>query len=299
MLERCVKGTVVTETDILERGWIGIEGGRIVAIGQGSAPAASQTDDHGSALILPGVVDGQTHATSCRGLPGIASTTASAIAGGVTTLIDMPYDNPLPLDRAERFDDKAAAVRTHAHADMAFYGTVTSETGVENVRALIDKGVVGFKISSFESSPTRFPRIGEDLTLDLFEALAATDLPLGLHNEDQEIVHARMARARDAGDTGIVAHSTSRPLAAELAATAQFFALAQAAGAHAHPVHQTAKESFDITHIFAKTGMRATGELCVHYLWFDAASDGPAHGARMKVNPPIRPGAIAGLWQSL
>jgi allantoinase len=43
----------------------------------------------------------------------------------------------------------------------------------------------------------------------------------------------------------------------------------------------------------------ATCELCVHYLWFDAAEDGPGLGARMKVNPPIRPGAIDGLWRAV
>lgn len=299
MLDRCIRGRVVTPTGILARGWIGVTGGRITAIGEGELPAAHQTDDHGDALILPGVVDGQTHATSAKGLPGIADTTASAVAGGVTTLVDMPYDNPAPLDRAERFEAKAAAVTQHAHADMALYGTVTRETGVSQVAELIARGVVAFKISSFESNPTRFPRIAQDLTLDLFEALAGTDLPLGLHNEDQEIVRARMERARAEGVEGITAHSNSRPLAAELAATAQFFALAQMAGAHAHPVHQTAKASFDITRAFAGMGMRATGELCVHYLWFDAAVDGPALGARMKVNPPIRPHAIEGLWQSL
>ncbi|MBE9640788.1 dihydroorotase [Salipiger mangrovisoli] len=298
-MDRVVKGCLVTPHGRLDGGWVGIEDGRITAIGQGEPPAAAQTDDHGSALILPGVVDGQTHATSYLGLPGIAPTTASAVAGGVTTLVDMPYDNPLPLDRPDRFAAKADAVAQHAHADMALYGTATRETGAAQLDALIEAGVVAFKISSFESSPTRFPRIAEDLTLDLFEQLAATDLPLGLHNEDQEIVHARMARARAAGIEGIEAHSTSRPLAAEMAATAQFFALAQAAGAHAHPVHQTARESFDITAMFAASGMRATGELCVHYLWFDAARDGERLGARMKVNPPIRPGAIDGIWASV
>ncbi|QQA41982.1 dihydroorotase [Pelagovum pacificum] len=299
MFDRIVKGTVVAEDATIENGWIAILDGRIAAIGQGRAPAAAEIDDHGRALILPGVVDGQTHATSYKGLPGIEDTTRSAIAGGVTTLVDMPYDNPVPLDRIERFDEKADAVGTYAHADMALYATVTREAGVDNVRDLIQRGAVAFKISSFESSPTRFPRIGEDLTLDLFEALAASDLPLGLHNEDQEIVHARMARAREAGIEGIEAHSTSRPPAAELAATAQFYALGQAVGAHAHPVHITLADGFELTNGFAAMGARATGEICVHYLWFDAAADGERLGARMKVNPPIRPGAIEGLWRAL
>ena len=211
----------------------------------------------------------------------------------------MPYDNPLPLDRPERFAAKSEAIARHAHADMALYATVTAETGVAHVAELIGLGAVAFKISWFESSPTRFPRIPADLTLDLLEALAPTDLPLGLHNEDQEIVRARMIRAREAGIEGIEAHSTSHPEAAELAATAAFHALGLAAGAHTHAVHLTTGTGFALTHALGAVAPRATGELCVHYLWFDAGRDGSELGARMKVNPPIRPDAIDGLWRAI
>lgn len=299
MTDRVICGTIVTPQGLLPGGWIAIDGERIAAIGTGRRPAAAEMDDHGDALVFPGVIDGQTHATSARGLEGIAETTRGAAAGGVTTLVDMPYDNPLPLDRVDRFDAKAEAIARHAHADMALYGTATAETGTANLQALIDRGVVAFKISSFESNPTRFPRIAADMMLDLLEALAPTDLPLGLHNEDQEIVLARMARARQHGLEGIAAHSTSRPEAAELSATAAFHALGLATGAHTHAVHLTTGTGFALTQALAGVAPRVTGELCVHYLWFDAAEDGDALGARMKVNPPIRPGATLDLWRAV
>ncbi|QBY00081.1 dihydroorotase [Rhodophyticola sp. CCM32] len=299
MYDRIIKGRIVTDADILNDGWVAVTDGRIAEIGQGTAAQARETVDHGTDYILPGVVDGQTHATSCQGLKGIEETTQGALAGGVTTLVDMPYDNPLPLDRPERFDAKAEAIATHAHADMALYGTLTTETGTGQLQALRARGVVAFKISSFESSPTRFPRIPADLMLDLMEALAPTDLPIGLHNEDQEIVLARMVAARAAGEDGIEAHARARPLAAELAATGHFMALGEAAGAHVHPVHLTAQAGFDLVASFTARGARATGELCVHYLALDAAEDGARLGARMKVNPPIRAGAIDGLWRAV
>lgn len=298
-MELVVKGRVVVPEGILDNGWIAISGGRIAAIGTGEPPSAENVDDRGKALILPGAVDGQTHATSYKGLPGIADTTRSAIAGGVTTLVDMPYDNPEPLDRTERLEAKIAAIAAHSHADMALYGTVTRETGTANLAALINGGVVAFKISSFESNPLRFPRIGEDLVLDLMEALAPTRVPIGLHNEDQEIVLARIAQAKAAGQNSIVAHAQARPEAAELAATGQFLALGMASGAHVHPVHLTTETGFRLTGAVAGLGAAATGELCVHYLWLDAARDGERLGARMKVNPPIRAHAIEGLWRSI
>jgi len=294
-----LRGTVHADGEVIEDGWIAVENGKIAAVGRGEAPAAAILRDFGRSLILPGIIDGQTHATSYKGLPGLDDTSASALAGGVTTIVDMPYDEPLPLDRPERLAAKIDAIRAHSRCDVALYGTATVETGTAEIASLIEGGVAAFKISSFESSPTRFPRIGADLTLDLLETLAPTGLPLGLHNEDQEIVRSRVARMRVAGRDDIAAHSESRPLAAELAATAQFLALGHATGAHAHIVHISHGEGFAEVGAFAAIGAPVTGELCVHYLCFDADADGPELGARMKVNPPIRAGAIPGLWAAI
>jgi allantoinase len=293
-----IRGTLVLPEGPLEAGWLAVRAGRIEAIGTGEAPAADDVFDAGENLVIPGVVDGQTHAGSYGGLKGIGSTTRSAIAGGVTTIVDMPYDNPAPLNTRERLAEKIAAINEHAHAHVALYATVMPGQDMAEVAGLVEGGVVAFKISTFESSPTRFPRIGADQMLDLFEALAQTDIPLGVHNEDQEIVRARIAKAKAAGRDGIEAHSQSRPPAAELAATAHFLELGAAAGAHAHIVHLTSSRGFQLVEHYRADGFRTTGELCVHYLWFDPATDG-ALGARMKVNPPIRPGEIEPLWQEV
>jgi allantoinase len=294
-----IRGTLVTPEGSIENAWVATSDGRIAAIGQGAAPEAERMFDAGDALIFPGVVDGQTHAGSYAGYAGIASTTRSAAAGGVTTIVDMPYDNPAPLASTDQLDAKVAAIHKQAHVNVALYATVMPGQAVGAVRELVDAGVVAFKISAFESSPTRFPRIGADLALDLLEALAPTNIPLGLHNEDQEIVRARIARARAAGAEGIRAHSSSRPPAAELASTAHFLELGAAAGAHAHIVHLTLERGFHLVDNYRRQGYRATGELCCHYLWFDPEVDGQDLGARMKVNPPIRPGEIERLWNAV
>lgn len=294
-----LRGTAVLPDGPMENAWIGITGGKIRAIGTGDAPAATTIHDCGDDLILPGIIDGQTHACSYGGLPGIRSTTRSAIAGGVTTIVDMPYDNPAPLNDIERLTAKVEAIQQHAHAHVALYGTILPGQSPDDVAPLIDGGVVAFKISTFESSPTRFPRIASDQIFGIFNALADTPLPLGVHNEDQEIVRAYIAAAKAAGRNGIEAHSASRPPAAELAATAQFLELGASAGAHAHIVHLTTARGFQLVDNYLADGFRATGELCVHYLWFDPDRDGAQLGARMKVNPPIRPGQIDALWEEI
>ena len=105
--DRLVAGTLVLPDRIVPDGWIAIRGDTIAAVGEGPRPAASAVHDAGSAFLLPGVIDGQTHATSAKGLPGIESSTRGAIAGGITTLVDMPYDNPEPLNTLAKLTDKA------------------------------------------------------------------------------------------------------------------------------------------------------------------------------------------------
>ena len=94
-----VRGIAVLPEGPIENAWIAVFGGKIAAIGTGEAPQAAESFDAGSDLIIPGVIDGQTHACSYGGLPGIRSTTRSAISrsagwGGSRTAI--PPARPMP-----------------------------------------------------------------------------------------------------------------------------------------------------------------------------------------------------------
>lgn len=294
-----LKGRCVLATGIVDGCWIAVADGRIAALGLGAPPAAAKFIDAGADLIVPGLVDGQTHATSYAGLPGFEATSRSALAGGITTIVDMPYDNPDPLNTPARLEAKIAAIHAHSHCDVALYGTVAPGQGVAGMAALAEAGVCAFKISSIESHPVRFPRLPADETLEILEASVALGLPVGLHNEDQEIVRAHIARHREAGLTAPRYHEPSRPEAAELSATAQFLELGAATGAHAHIVHISTPKGFAMVRDYAARGARATGEICVHYLHFDNDRDITRLGARMKVSPPLRSGYIDALWQAV
>ena len=145
----------------------------------------------------------------------------------------------------------------------------------------------------------RFPRITNEHTLTLLETLADTDLPVGLHNEDQDIVKAVSARFLAEGRTAPKDHDPSRPEVAELVATANFLELGAATGAHVHIVHISTPRGFELVRRYRDEGVRATAEMCVHYLHFDAAEDIERLGALMKVNPPIRSNARDALWDEL
>ena len=115
-----IRGTVVTPDATLKNGWVAVEGRTIHAVGTGEAPVAKETYEAGDAYVLPGIIDGQTHAGSYLGLPGIEPTTRSAIAGGVTTLVDMPYDSPEPLSSSAHLATKVEAIHRYAHANWRF-----------------------------------------------------------------------------------------------------------------------------------------------------------------------------------
>jgi allantoinase len=299
MYDLVVSGRVVTPAGILEPGWIAVSGETIAAIGTGEAPGSKRRLDYGSAHLLPGIIDGQTHAGSQIGFPGLAPTTKAAVMGGVTTIVDMPYDHPDPVTTGAVLADKVAAVGKYALCDVALYGTVTTTPDPAHIKALIEGGVCAFKISSFEAHPDRFPRIGNAATHQLLEAVAGSGLPVGLHNEDQEIVRALMARFIADGKTGPEHHSPSRPEVAELTATANFLEVGASTGCHLHIVHISAAEGFDLVAGYRARGVRATAEMCVHYLLFDAETDMPRLGGLLKVNPPIRSGQREALWHIL
>ena len=297
--ERVVRGTLVLPDRLLPDGWIAVAEGRIAALGSGAPPPSPAGDDYGSCLVFPGFVDGQTHATSYKGLAGFEATSRSAVAGGVTTMVDMPYDNPDPLNTVERLERKIEAVERWSCCDVALYGTIAPEQGTGQMALLAKAGICAFKISGIESHPVRFPRLAADATLAILEASVETGLPVGLHNEDQEIVRAAIAALKHAGRTTPEWHEPSRPLAAEMAATAHFLELGVATGAHTHIVHISHPRGYDLVARYRAEGARATAEMCVHYLHFDAARDVGRLGARMKVSPPIREGVRDALWTRL
>ncbi len=130
----------------------------------------------------------------------------------------------------------------------------------------------------------------------MLHALEGTSLPLGLHNEDQEIVAHATKTLKEAGKISAEFHSQSRPPVAELAATGTFLELAASTSAHAHIVHISVPEGFEMVRAYRDRGVQATAEMCVHYLLFDADIDMPRLKGLLKVNPPIRPWQIEALW---
>ena len=124
-----LSGTVVLPDRIMESGHVAVRDGKVARVADGPAPAAREHHDFGRGLILPGAIDAQTHSLSQRDQEDFIWSTRSAAAGGVTTIVDMPYDEGNLVCSAEAIATKVAHAAPQARVDFALYGTINPEEG--------------------------------------------------------------------------------------------------------------------------------------------------------------------------
>jgi allantoinase len=295
-----LKGTLVLADRIVPQGYVAVRDGLVAAVGQGQMPSARESHDLGASLILPGAVDAQVHSLSQKNQEDFIWSTRSAAAGGVTTIVDMPYDEGNLVCSADAVRSKAAHAESQARVDFALYGTVDPQEGAVRIREQVEAGVAAFKFSTFGTDPKRFPRIFAPLMAECFAAITPTGLTAGVHNENDEYVRWAMAEVKASGITDYRAHEMSRPPLTELLAMTEIYEIGAATGCPAHVVHCSLGRGYEIAAGYRAQGHRATVECLIHYLTLDQETDARRLGGKSKCNPPIRPRAeVEKLWRHL
>ncbi|OWV79089.1 allantoinase [Rhizobium sp. R634] len=295
-----LQGTVVLPDRILEEGYVAARDGKIAEVGLGTPPAARERHLLGKALILPGAIDAQVHSLSQKDQEDFIWSTRSAAAGGVTTIVDMPYDEGNLVCSAAALKRKIEHAGPQARVDFALYGTIDPEEGPARIREMVEAGVAAFKFSTFGTDPKRFPRIPPALLDACFAAIAPTGLTAGVHNEDDEAVRSYMEQVKASGITDWRAHGLSRPAITELLAMHTIFETGANTGCPAHVVHCSLGRGYDIARAYRRDGFAATVECCIHYLTLDEENDVKRLGGKAKINPPIRPRAeVERLWRKV
>jgi allantoinase len=223
---------------------------------------------------------------------GIERCTTAAAAGGVTTIVDMPYDAIGTVDSLPAFERKVADVGSEAVIDVALWATVPPAGPLDEVRALVDAGAASFKCSTFDTHPQRFPQIPDPQLLRAFTEIARAGGMVGIHAENDELVRAGIAAERAAGHgADPLAHARSRPPVAENEAIGRVLEMARVTGVRIHICHVTTPRGVELIARARADGVDATGETCPHYLLLDE-SDLAAQGGPCKINPPLRPGKL-------
>ncbi|MBA3486267.1 MAG: amidohydrolase family protein, partial [Lysobacter sp.] len=265
--------------------------GSITQIGSGLSARANETviDAQGRRL-LPGMIDDQVHFRE----PGMehkadmAIESAAAVAGGLTSFMDMPNTNPPTLD-ADALEDKYRRAAGRAWGNYGFY-MGTSTGNLEAIQRLDPRSAPGIKV--FMGASTGNMLVDDPVVLDAVFRDAPT--PIITHCEDSPMIDAELARYREKYGDDIPAefHPDIRSREACVKSTQLALSLARRNGARLHVLHiSTADELalFEAGPLIRADGSRKriTAETCVHFLRFDR-SDYARLGHLIKCNPAIK-----------
>lgn len=269
-------------------GWLLIEGQMIAQMGKGAAPACPEADeviDFNGDYVMPGMIDTHVHFRE----PGlehkacIASESAAAVAGGVTSYFDMPNTNPATIT-IEAWEDKMRRAKESSLANYAFYIGATNDNLNDVLLKMDPHTVPGVKL--FLGSSTG------NLLMDSQEALdrlfATVTLPIAVHAEDNGRIAQLTAVAREVFGNQAVpveCHSLIRDTRACFDSTLLALNLAKKHGARLHICHlSTAAE---VRLLREMKSDRITAETCVHYLEY-TDGDYEQLGTRLKCNPAVK-----------
>jgi allantoinase len=260
------------------------EDGRITAITAfDDAPADAVTLDDDE-VLLPGLVDSHVHVNEPGRTEweGFATATRAAVAGGVTTIVDMPLNSIPPTVSVEALHVKRETAKGQVAADVAFWaGAVPGN--LDRLRPLHEAGVVGFKCFLLDSGVPEFPPLDDAGLRAALTELAGFDGLLIAHAEDPGVI----AAAPSPSGRSYAGFLASRPGAAEESAIAGLVAAARDTAARVHVVHLADADALPILRKARADGVRITVETCPHYLTF-AAEDVPDGATSFKCCPPIR-----------
>lgn len=265
-----------------------IAGDKIAAVHEGASPIPDDADiviDASGKYLLPGVIDDQVHFRE----PGltykgdIESESRAAVAGGVTSFMDMPNTKPqtTTIENLEWKFERAAEV---SRANYSFFigGTNTNYGQL----LLADRTrVPGIKL--FLGSSTG------NMLVDNQEALerifGSTGMLIAIHAEEESIIKRNIAyyTGKYGTDLDISFHSKIRSEEACYVSSSKAVDLATRMNARLHILHLSTEKELSLLSSAPLKEKKITGEVCVHHLWFHDG-DYALFGNRIKWNPAIK-----------
>ncbi|MBP7515009.1 MAG: dihydroorotase [Flavobacteriales bacterium] len=278
---RVVNEGMVFEADVLMNG-TRIE--RIAPEGLGGVRNADEHDAEGLHL-LPGAIDDQVHFRE----PGlthkddIAHGSAAAVAGGITSFMEMPNTVPNALTQ-ELLAQKYVLGASNSVANYSFFMGV-GNGNLDEVLRTDPRTVCGLK--AFLGSSTGDMLVNDERTLDgLF---SKAHMILAVHAEDEPTIRANTeaAKARYGEDIPLEEHPRIRSAEACWLSSSRAVARAKEHGTRLHVLHISTAKELELFEPGPLENKRITAEACVHHLWFTEA-DYATKGTRIKWNPAVK-----------
>ena len=284
-----IRNAKIVNDGTIIHGFVLVRGGIIRAVGSGE-PGAEQdlaeVVDARGRYLLPGVIDDQVHFRE----PGlthkaeIATESRAAVAGGITSYMEMPNTRP-QTTTIEELENKYQRASEVSMANYSFYLGATNDN-LEEIRKLDPAKNCGVKV--FMGSSTGNMLVDRRDVLDKIFAQSPT--LIATHCEDEETIQKNMKQARDlyGEDVPISQHPVIRSEEACYLSSSLAVELARKHGSRLHILHiSTARELelFQQGTDFHKK--RITAEVCIHHLWF-YDRDYERKGTLIKWNPAIK-----------
>lgn len=271
------------------RGSLVVKNDKIDTIYTGVVPeeiyGRAQIIEADNLYLIPGVIDDQVHfrepGLSHKGT--IQSESRAAIAGGVTSYMEMPNTNPQTIT-IDAWNRKNEFAHDKSYANYAFYLGATNDNLAELKRAN-SKHLCGIKV--FMGSSTGSMLVDDKKTLQAI--FAEVDMLIATHCEKEGVIRDNIEKysKKFGKDIPVKYHSHIRSAEACYQSSGEAIELADRYGSRLHVLHlSTAKEMqlFDEKPLSEK---KITGEVCVHHLWFTDA-DYDRLGTRIKWNPAVK-----------
>lgn len=276
-----------------------IEGEKIAEIAPHiSVPEDCSVLDARGLHLIPGLIDDQVHFRE----PGlthkatIGSESKAAVAGGITSYLEMP--NTLPqTTTAAAFEDKLdrASKTSWANYNFLFGGT---NDNLEEIKAIDLQKVAGLKL--FLGSSTGHMLVDNEEVLQ--SIFSNTPLRIAVHCEDEQTIRANLAAHKEEYGDAIPMdkHPVIRSEEACYKSSSKAVALAQQTGARLHVFHlSTARELALFQNDLPLQQKKITAEVCVHHLWF-SDEDYAKKGTLIKWNPAVKKASDReALWEAL
>ena len=295
-----IKNAQIVNEGTITSGDVLIEADRIAEIAPSISVKNADTKviDADGFYLIPGMIDDQVHFRE----PGlthkatIKTESRAAVAGGITSFIEMPNTVP-QATTIDLLEEKFAIAAKDAHANYSFMFGGTNDNLSEILK--VDKTkVAGLKL--FLGSSTGNMLVDNPKVLE--EIFSKTDLLISTHCEDEATIKKNLEQAIAiyGDDIPMEKHPEIRSEQACYISSSQAIALAKKTGARLHVFHlSTAKETKLFDKKKALKDKKITAEVCVHHLWF-TSEDYASKGTKIKWNPAVKTKKDReGLWKAL